>query len=532
MLHLIGELAGGQPPAPVGADGGGLVHPAGIVQPQVVLNGNDAVLGGAAQHQGDEGLVQVLLGGVVVAQVVPHHLHLGLGDHINPAHQGLVVVCAGVGHAVFGIVVGQVVAGGAGVPGVEGKLQHLHVGEAGVLHQLAYGVGHVAQVFGNDLVPAQALLQGVEQIHAGAFLPPAVHGGLLAIGDGVVFVKAAEVVDAGHIVELVAIPQAGDPPLEAGLLVVFPAVEGIAPELAGGGKAIRRAARHGDGGVALVQLEELGVCPGVGAVHGHVDRDITHDLDAAAVGVALQLAVLLEELELQVHLEFNIEIQHPAVVIQGKVPAQADVLGPVVPALAAEEVLQCHEEGIVLQPPMVFRKELLIIGILADIAALVGLAQQGIAVFVQLGIVHVRSIGAEVGGVAFLLGQHALFDQRFQADEIGISRKGGKALVGRIAIAGGADGQDLPVGLSGIVEPVHKIVCTLGKAAHAVLGRQAGDGQQDTCAALHKERPLSTLWKRYQCRYITVAAKLQGLSANLLKKKTRRGRENKSCVSC
>ena len=128
----------------------------------------------------------------------------------------------------------------------------------------------------------------------------ALHRSLAAVGDGEILIEAAEVVDAHHIVQLEAVPQAGDPPLIAGFAVGFPAVERIAPELTGGRKSIRGNARHRRGDVVLVQLEQARVCPSVCRIQRHIDGDIADDPDAFAIGVGLQFAPLLIELELEI----------------------------------------------------------------------------------------------------------------------------------------------------------------------------------------------------------------------------------------
>ena len=379
----------------------------------------------------------------------------------------------------------QVIPGGAGVPAVKGELQHLHAGEAGVPDQLADGVGDKAQILGDDLVPAQNLLGSAEQLDAGSLLPMAELGGLVAVRDGVVFIEATEMVDPGHIVELVDIPQAGQPPVKAGFPVVIPAVQGVAPELARGGEAIGRTACHCGGHIAIIQLEQPGIGPGVGGVHGHIDGDVADDLHSLGVGVVLQPAVLLEELELQILLILDVEVQLPAVVIQGIVIAQADVLGPLVPALAVEEILQGHKEGIVLQPPAIVGGELLIFGILTDPAALIGHGQQDLSAVIEGGVVDVILLVAEEHAVALVIAQNTLGDQGLQIDEVGVAGKGGEGLVGAVAVAGGMDGQDLPVGLSGIPEEVHEFVGLQVEAADAVLTRQAGNGHQNTRGSFH-----------------------------------------------
>ena len=194
---------------------------------------------------------------------------------------------ASIGHAVHRVIMGQVIAGTAGVTGVEGKFQHLHAGEAAVPHQLPDGLAHIAQILGNDLPLAQCLLHRTEQLDARAFFPVAGCRRFTAVGNGKILVETAEVVDANHIVPFKAIPQAGDPPLIARFPVLFPAVEWIAPELAGGRKTIRRNTCHSGGNVVLIQLEHLRVRPCIGRIQCHIDGDIADDADALFVGVSL-----------------------------------------------------------------------------------------------------------------------------------------------------------------------------------------------------------------------------------------------------
>lgn len=56
------------------------------------------------------------------------------------------------------------------------------------------------------------------------------------------------------------------------------------------------------------------------------------------------------------------------------------------------------------------------------------------------------------------LRQQLFFGQPFQADQEGIPGKSGKAHVGRVLIAGGAQGKDLPKGLARVGKEVDKPV--------------------------------------------------------------------------
>ena len=126
---------------------------------------------------------------------------------------------------------------------------------------------------------------------------------------------------------------------------------------------------------------------------------------------------------------------------------------------------------------------------MADVAAGVRQPQQTAALGIQAAVVDVICLAAEVCLFALVGSQHPFLHQCIQTDEIRIARKGGKALIGAVAVAGNTQRQDLPVGLPGFLEPVHKVVCFLRKAADAVRGRQTADGQQNACTSLHLRLP-------------------------------------------
>ena len=216
---------------------------------------------------------------------------------------------------------------------------------------------------------------------------------------------------------------------------------------------------NGGGFVVLVQLEQFRMGPGVCRVHSHINGNVTDDFDIVFVGVGLQLPVLLEELKLQIHLELDVEIQFPAIVVHGIAPAQANVLGPFIPALTAKEILQRHKQRIVIQPPAVFCQEFLVFRILADIAALIGHGQKNVTAAVHFFVIDVILIVTEIHAVALFPGQDALINQGLQINKVGIARKGGKGLVRRITVGCGMNGKNLPEGLSGFLQPVHEGIC-------------------------------------------------------------------------
>ena len=264
---------------------------------------------------------------------------------------------AGVDHAVGGVAVGQVIA--AVVPAVEGKLQNLHAGVARVPQQLAHRLSLEAQVLGDDVLPAQLFIDGLEEIQAGAGAPASVPGGFVAVGDGVIGVEAPEMVDAQRVVDGELEGDAAQPPLVAVLLHPLPVKEGVAPQLAVLGKAVGGTAGHLGGDAVPVQLELVRVGPHVGAVAGHVDGKVADDAHALAVGVGLEGAPLPEEQELHRLPEFHLPDQLLLCRGEGGGTAQADILGPGEPGGPAVLVFQGHEQRVAVQPLRAVAKRLI-----------------------------------------------------------------------------------------------------------------------------------------------------------------------------
>ncbi|CDB29719.1 unknown [Firmicutes bacterium CAG:137] len=159
-------------------------------------------------------------------------------------------------HAIPGVAVGQVIAG---LPGIEGKFQHLHAGIARVLLELPDLPGEVPQVLGNELHPRQPLPQGTDEIPAGARQPVAAPGCVILCRNCPVALKAPEMVQAHHIVHPARRPQAAQPPGIAGRAQLLPVVQRVPPQLPVGGKRIRRHPCHQPGLPVLIQLEQLAV---------------------------------------------------------------------------------------------------------------------------------------------------------------------------------------------------------------------------------------------------------------------------------
>ena len=264
---------------------------------------------------------------------------------------------AGIDHAVFIVVVGQVGFPAAGIAGIEGKFQDLHVGISGVPHKPADGFRDISQVFRDDGQTGDLFFNRAKEIESRAVLPPAGPGVRAVRRDRIVLVKTAEVVDPDDVKEAAAPPHAADPPGKAGLPVMVPVIQGISPELADRGKAVRRNSCDRLTGAVLTQLEELRIGPDLRAVRRDIDGYISDDGDPLQVGVGLERSPLHFKAVLQEGLKFDL--------IPEPVPRRfkrcglphAQGLFPFQKSRAAVLFFQCHKKGIIRQPGCVFFAE-------------------------------------------------------------------------------------------------------------------------------------------------------------------------------
>ena len=170
--------------------------------------------------------------------------------------------------------------------------------------------------------------RGVEHRAAGAALPVARQRVARRRGHRPVGDEAAEVVDAGEVVEVEGAPQALDPPAVAAPLQRRPVVERVAPQLALVGERVGRRAGDGAG------LEELRVGAVVGAAGRDVDRDVADQLHAAVERVAAQRGPLAVEADLVGERSAAAE-RDPVVDPRGVALAEVELLAPSTPPRAA-----------------------------------------------------------------------------------------------------------------------------------------------------------------------------------------------------
>ena len=142
-------------------------------------------------------------------QVLDGALNIVRQSGFKPAVHRLIIMGASVSNAVGGVAVGAVVTA---VTAVKGKFQDFHAGVGAFFQQSAHIVGQKAQVLSNNAGAAQLFFDGSKEGIARPSAPAAVFGGLITIGDGVIPRKAAEMVNAQHIINSAQVADAAHPP--------------------------------------------------------------------------------------------------------------------------------------------------------------------------------------------------------------------------------------------------------------------------------------------------------------------------------
>ena len=165
-------------------------------------------------------------------------------------------------------------------------------------------------------------------------------------------------VDAHFVYKLVYRAEPLYPPAIAvgshGLVIV----QRVAPQLAVGAEIVGRHAGDGRRIAAFVQLEQLLMSPAVGAVvsdkHGHV----TENLHAVVMGIFPKSLPLAVENILQEFIMRYSAGQFFFIIGYAVGSVAADIVGPPRPDLAAEEITDGPEQGVVVEPVRVFLTEI------------------------------------------------------------------------------------------------------------------------------------------------------------------------------
>ena len=153
-------------------------------------------------------------------------------------------------------------------------------------------------------------------------------------------------------------------------------------------------------------------------------------------------------------------------------------------------ILQGHEQGVIVQPGRGLAEHFVLTGRIGQQTA-GRLFQHRVPGDVHQAIIHALRVAAPVQALVFVRLQQPVRRQIVQVDEIGVAGKGGEGLVGGVAVAGGTDGQDLPVGLSRRRQTVREVPGGRAQRAESVRGGQRGDRHQDSRCSHVVKSPFS-----------------------------------------
>jgi len=238
------------------------------------------------------------------------------------------------------------------------ELQHVHAGDAMTLAQGIHLRRYDAEVLGDDRQFSESLLHGVEYRVAGTRFPGAGAGGTGFGGHGPVGLEAAEMIDAHEVGELGRGAQPLDPPAIAGLPVILPVIQWVAPELPVFAEIVGRYTSDVAGSTFLVELQHVAIGPCIGAVEGNVDRHVAEKTDAFFPGVVPQSLPLVVEQALDDLDPLDFESGGPLELAKCVAAPVAVFRRPLRPGALIETRFQDPEQGIVVQPlAVVLRQE-------------------------------------------------------------------------------------------------------------------------------------------------------------------------------
>ena len=281
-------------PAPIAAGNGGSIDSGFFPKPQIIPHRNNHGICHAPQKIADTNPEKILLRRVLPAKVTNHIKACAGILSAYPLHQRLIVMCSGVRHAVSLEIVGEI---GIIRISVKGKGEHLHRGNAAVLHQPSNRIGQQAQVLCDDrklrMVIRHMCLQLPEKGKPRPPLPDALRCGFRISGNRIVVRKCPEVIDSNQIIERKRRLHPRNPPRVSSLPVYVPAVQRVSPQLSIRRKVIRGATGHRSWSRLLVKLKELRMGPGIRGIRRHINRHVADDPDSLPVGILLQPAPLL-----------------------------------------------------------------------------------------------------------------------------------------------------------------------------------------------------------------------------------------------
>ena len=148
--------------------------------------------------------------------------------------------------------------------------------------------------------------------------------------------------------------------------------------------------------------------------------------------------------------------------------AGTQLRGPLPKCLEPALLLDGHELAIGDEPVLVGLDKVVEVCRLVGGKALSGAVENLTATAKDGAVVDVAGVGTQIHAVDIALLQIARLDEFGEVDKVGVARTCRERLVGRIAVAGRREGQNLPVMLFTRGEEVDKVIGVPAKTADSV----------------------------------------------------------------
>src|SRR6266571_5555045 len=180
----------------------------------------------------------------------------------------------------------------------ESELHYPHAGNVQALTESVNFRSDKSQILGDKRQITERLAQHVEEIVFGSIHPTPVDSRGLAGGNLPIFFKTAEMVEPDDVVSLQGRTHSLHPPVVSPRFQNVPAIQRIPPALTGFAERVRRHPGNDGGLKIMVEVENIGMRPHIGAVVIHKDSHIPNDADGAGHAIRTQGTPLLKKSEL------------------------------------------------------------------------------------------------------------------------------------------------------------------------------------------------------------------------------------------
>ena len=155
---------------------------------------------------------------------------------------------------------------------------------------------------------------------------------------------------------------------------------------------------------------------------------------------------------------------------------------PFLPWFTVMYFLQRHKQSIVIKPVCVIPAECLIAFRYLRRKSFCRFSEHRIPALIDLSIIHLLRIISPVPLLIFFREQQSLLTQQIKINKIQISCVSRERLIRGISVTGGADGQHLPVTLTGSFQKVHKLSGFHAHRTNSIFRRQRRNMHQDPTA--------------------------------------------------